>query len=177
MAIPAKLKFRFEERGGAFDATSELQREKRENMRHGRFQFRNQSLRASAEEGVKDHRRDTDGQSGSGIEKCFTDAVRKLHVTLTADVSTQGSKRANNSDHGSKQAQQWCNHTDIGEVGDAIIQIGSDPGSFGLRNFTDLLKISVRILGGEVEDLLYDPSNGFAVAIRHCEKAKVIAFS
>src|SRR5438067_13073186 len=85
---PAKLEFRFEEGGCAFGAPAELQREKRENVRNSRFQFRNQSLRASAEEGIKDHRRDTDGQPGSGIEKRFTDTVRKLHITLTSQVGT-----------------------------------------------------------------------------------------
>ena len=44
-------------------------------------------MRAPAEEGVKNHRRNTDGQSGCGIKKRFTNALRKLDVTLTANVT------------------------------------------------------------------------------------------
>src|SRR5205814_3897909 len=103
-----------------------------ENVRNSGLQFGDQTLRASTKEGIKDHRRDTDGEPGSGIEKGFTDAVRKLHIPLTANIRTQSSKRANNSDHRPKQTKEWRDHADIGEVGNAIIQIGSDPGSLSL---------------------------------------------
>src|SRR5438477_7292290 len=81
-----KLKLRLEQRRCALGAASKLQGEEGEDVGNRRFQFRNQTLRASAEKGVKNHRRNTNGQSGCGIKKRFTDTMRKLHVTLTANI-------------------------------------------------------------------------------------------
>ena len=91
--------------------------------------------------------------------------MRKLHVTLTADVSAKRTEGTNDADHGPKQAKQRRNHSDIGKVGDAIVQIGSDTSSFGLGNFADLLEISVWIFCCEIEDLLHNPGDGFAVTV------------
>ena len=146
-------------------------------MGNRRFQLRNQTLGAPAEKGIKNHRRNTNGQSGGGIKKRFTDAMRKLHVTLTANICTECTEGANNSDHSPKQTEQRRNHSDIGEVSYAVVQIGSDPSPFRLGNFTNLLEIGVRILGGEVENLLDHTGDGFAVAIGNSEQAEIIALA
>src|SRR2546423_2156239 len=171
-----QLKLRLEQRRRALGAASKLQGEESEDVGHRRFQFRNQTLRTPAEEGVKDHRRNTNRQPGCGIKKRFTDAMRKLHVTLTPNIRAERAKGANNSDHRPKQAKEWRNHSDIGEISYSVIQIRSDTSSFRLGNFTDLLEIGIRIFGGEIEDLLDDAGDGFAVTIGNSQKAQIIAF-
>src|SRR5207248_1209815 len=171
-----QLKLRFEQRRGALGPSSKLQGEKGEDVGNRRFQFRNQTLRAPAKEGVKNHCRNTNGQPGRGIKKRFTDAMRKLHVPLTANIRAEGTKGPNNSDHSPKQTKERRNHPDISEISYAVIQIGSDPSPFRLRNFTDLLEIGVRIFCGEIKNLLDYAGDGFAVAIGNSEQAEIVAF-
>ena len=104
---------------------------------------------AAAEKSVENHRRNTDGQSGRGIDKRLADALRKHAVTRRAKVRAERAERANNSDHRPKQSKQRRNHSDVGEISDAIVQIRRDPRPFRFRDFTDLLEIGVRIFGGE----------------------------
>src|SRR5207253_3845655 len=96
--------------------------------------------------------------------------------TLTANIRPSRAEGANNSDHSPKQTKERRNHSNIGEISYAVIQIGSDTSSFRLGNFTDLLEIGVRIFGGEIEDLLDDAGDGFAVAIGNSQQAEIIAF-
>src|SRR5438552_8574821 len=103
--------------------------------------------------------------------------MRKLHVTLTANICAECTEVANNSDRSPKQTEQRRNHSDIGEISYAVIQLESDPSPFRLGNFADLLEIGVRILGGEVENLLDHTGDGFAVAIGNSEQAKIIALA
>src|SRR5947199_2400781 len=91
--------------------------------------------------------------------------MRKLHVTLTANICAECTEGANNSDHSSKQTEERRNHSDIGEISNAVIQSGSDPSSFCLGNFTGLLGIGGRIFGGDMENLLDHGREGFAVTI------------
>src|SRR5207302_4851778 len=53
------LEFLFEERRTTFASPAELQGEQRQNMGHGRFQFRYQPLGPPAEKCVKNHRWNT----------------------------------------------------------------------------------------------------------------------
>ena len=100
----------------------------------------------------------------------------KLHVTLAANICPERAEGANNSDHCPKQAKQRRNHSDIGEISYAVIQIGSDASSFRLGNFTDLLEVGIWIFGGEIENLLDDAGDGFAVTIGNSQQAEIIAF-
>ena len=70
-----------------------------------------------------------------------------------------------NSEDGAEQAEQRRNHSDIGQINDAIIQTGRDSRPFRLGNFADLLKLRVRIFGGKLEHLLHDPRDGFSMPI------------
>src|SRR5438046_7913937 len=111
-----QLKLRLEQRGRALGATSKLQGEESEDVGNGGFQFRNQTLRAPPEEGVKNHRRNTNGQSGRGIKKRFTDAMRKLHVTRTANICAECTEGAKNCGHSSKQTEEGAKHSDHEKV-------------------------------------------------------------
>src|SRR5262249_54125661 len=88
-----ELEFRFKKRRRALRTARKLQGKQCQHVSNSGLQFGDQTLRAAAEEGIKNHGRNTDSQSGRGIEKSFTNAVRKLHVTLTTEVRAQRSKR------------------------------------------------------------------------------------
>src|SRR6266404_6722643 len=83
----------------------------------------------------------------------------------------------NNSKDSAQQAQQRRNHSNIREVNDPIIQIGCDSGSLRLCDFTNQLKIGVRIFGREIEHFLHDPRDCFSVPIGNSEQTQVIAFT
>ena len=71
-----------------------------------------------------------------------------------------------------EQPQQRRDHPDIGEINDAIVQTGCDPRSFRLGDLAHLLKIRVRIFGREIENLLHNPRDRFAMTIRDREQAR-----
>ena len=72
---------------------------------------------------------------------------------------------------------QRADRRDIRQVSDAVLQIGRDPGAFRFRDLTGLGKIGVRIFRHEIERLLHDAGDPFAVPIGDGEQAEIVAFT
>ena len=72
------------------------------------------------------------------VNERFADSFRKQDVTSRSQVRAQGAKRTNDADDGAEQAKHRRDHPDIGKIGHAIVQIGSDARAFRLRDFANL---------------------------------------
>ena len=69
-------------------------------------------------------------------------------------------------------------HPDVRQISDAIVQTGGDPRAFRFRDLADLAENrALGIFRREIERLLHDPRNRFAMAIRDREQAEIIAFA
>ena len=68
-------------------------------------------------------------------------------------------------------------YPDIGEINDSVVQARRYTCPFSLRDLTNLLEWRVRIFGGEIEHLLHDPRDRFAMPVRHRKQAEIIAFA
>jgi hypothetical protein len=94
---------------------------------------------------------------------------------LGPKVGTKGAERLDDSKGRSQQSEHWRDHTDISQIDYPVIQIRSHARSLRLRDLADLSELGARILRRKIEHLLHDPRNRFAMAIRNCEQAKIIA--
>src|SRR6266404_6162120 len=63
-----------------------LEREQGENVRHGRFQFRNDPLHLAAEISVENHSRNANRKTSCRIDQRRADTTRKHRVTLRPEV-------------------------------------------------------------------------------------------
>jgi hypothetical protein len=82
-----------------------------------------------------------------------------------------------NPEDRAKQTEQRRDHANIGQINHTIIQTGRDSCSFRFGDFSDLLKICIRILGREIKHFLHDSGNGFSVPIGNGEQSQIVAFA
>src|SRR5262245_6516269 len=128
-------------------------------MSTGRFQVGDETMRSSAEEGVKDHRRDAYAEAAARIDERFADAFGEKNIPGGAEFGAERAERANDPDDRAEQTYQRTDGRDVGEVGNAVMQIGGNPCAFRLRDLARLCEVGARILRHEIERFLHDPRN------------------
>ena len=127
--------------------------------------IRNQPLHPAAEKGVENHRRNADGEAGRCIDQRLADSSREQCITSCAQVRAERAKRSDDADDGAEQTEHRRDHSDVGKISDAIVEIGRDARAFCFRDLANLAKIGVGILGGKIEHLLHDARDRFAMSL------------
>ena len=91
--------------------------------------------------GVENHRRNADGEAGRGIDQRLADSSREQRITSCAQVRAERAERADDADDGAEQPEHRRDHPDVGEISDAIVEIGRDARAFRFRDLAHLAEI------------------------------------